>query len=156
MQIPSHIIGRFSRLQVELENNQNELSKLKDDFKVTQVQLNEKNDEVSTCETKLSILDTQNAILQAKFVQLQEKLLDKQREIKREIKHKNAEISTLQKMLRKNRPGDYDILTIGRELAMKNYEVSNYRRKIQKISNYLNAFESKIRSQYCGMKISRV
>ena len=145
-----------SCLQVKLEKSQNELLASKDQVQATQVLVKKKNEDLSTCEAKLAILDKQNATLQAKFVKIQEELIEKQREIKREIEHKNSEIFTLQEMLRNNRPGDYDVLTIRRELAMKNYEVSTYSRKIQKIRNYLNAFESQIRSQNCGMKISRV
>ena len=136
------------KLQIKLESTENELSAAKDH---SRVQLELKNEELAACEAKIFDLDIKNSTLHASLDDLREK----HQKITTRMKQQNAEISMLETKQRTNQPVDLELQIIRQEIAMKRVEVG-HNRKIKRISDYLNDFESKIRSKSAGMKISRV
>ena len=137
------------KLQIKLENTENELSAAKDQ---SRVQLELKNEELAACEAKIFDLVKENAVLHASLDDLRKK----HRNIMIRMRQKNAEIAMLETKLRTNQPVDLENQTIRQEIAMKSVEVAHCNRKIKRISDYLNTFESRIRSKSAGIKISRV
>ena len=95
----------------------------------TRIQIEQKNEELTAREAKIFQLGAENDTLHASLDSSKKQHL----QIMNRMNHKNTE-----------------------DLLLKNLEITHYKLKIQKINDYLNTAESKIRRKSAGVKASPV